>query len=97
MSKFYVLDTFALESRKLFVLAGSVIDGDLRPGQLVRVPLNGGVAIEARIEAVEFARRSPQREDVCICISYCELGELEFWQSLNINNEEVEVVADISK
>ena len=97
MPKFYVLDTFTLESRKLFVFAGSAIDGGLRPGQLVRVPLNGSLAVEARIEAVEFARRSPTREDVCICISYCELDELEFWQALNINNEEIEVVDDISK
>ncbi len=94
MAKFHVIDTFVLESRKLFVLAGFIVDGEMRIGQSVRVPLNDKLAMDARIEAIEFARRSPHRDDVCLCISYTDTGELAFWQGLNIGDEALEVVAE---
>jgi len=39
MSKFRVNDTFALESRRLFVLAGSIVEGQIQAGMIVNVPL----------------------------------------------------------
>jgi hypothetical protein len=94
MARFHVIDTFALEGRKLFVLAGSIIDGEIRAGQSVVIPLNSALTMSARIESIGFARRSPSREDVCLCLNFADLAELEIWQGLNIGNETIEVVED---
>jgi hypothetical protein len=91
VAKFHVIDTFALQGRGLFVLAGFIMDGVIRPGQFVRISLNSGLKMSAQIEAIEFARRSQHREDVCLCMSYTSLIELEMLQGLNIDGETVEV------
>jgi hypothetical protein len=94
MARFLVTGTFVLESRKLFVLAGVIIDGEVRRGQCVRVPLAGKRAVNARIEAIEFARRSSDREDACLCIGYADPVELAFWQGLSLEQETLEVSAE---
>jgi len=76
MSKFRVNDTFALESRRLFVLAGSIVEGQIRAGMIVNVPLNSSLLISGQIHSVEFARRTDEREDVCLCIAYEGSDEL---------------------
>jgi hypothetical protein len=88
MSKFRVNDTFALESRWLFVLAGSIVEGQIRAGTIVNVPLNSSLVVSGQIHSVEFARRADGREDVCFCISY----ELGVWNTLNVQNETLDVV-----
>jgi hypothetical protein len=94
MARFHVIDVFALESRKLFVLAGYIADGEVHAGQSIRIPYNCRFAMEARIASIEFARRSPDREDVCLCIGYSGPDELLLWQILNIGDETLEVVAE---
>ena len=93
MSKFRVNDTFALESRRLFVLAGSIVEGQIRAGMIVNVPLNSSLLISGQIHSVEFARRTDEREDVCLCIAYEGSDELGVWNALNVQNEMLDVVA----
>jgi hypothetical protein len=69
MSKFRVSDTFAVERRRLFVLAGAIAEGQIRAGMIVNVPLNSSLSITGRIQSIEFARRTDGREDVCLCIA----------------------------
>jgi hypothetical protein len=40
MPKLWASDTFAAECRRLYVLAGSTADGQIRAGTIVNVPLN---------------------------------------------------------
>jgi hypothetical protein len=92
MCKFRVNDTFALEPRRLFVLAGSIIEGQIRAGMFVKVPLNSSLLISGQIHSVEVARRTDGREDVCLCITYEDPDELAAWNDLNIQNETLDVV-----
>jgi hypothetical protein len=92
MSKFRVNDTFALESRRLFVLAGSIVEGQIRAGMIVNVPLNSSLVVSGQIHCVEFARRANGGEDVCLCISYEDSDELGVWNTLNVQNETLDVV-----
>jgi hypothetical protein len=93
MSKFRVNDTFTLESRRLFVLAGSIVEGQIRAGMIVNAPLNSSLLISGQIHSVEFARRSGGRDDVCLCIAYEDSDELGLWKALNLQNETLDVVA----
>jgi uncharacterized protein (DUF1015 family) len=92
MSKFRVNDTFALERRRLFVLAGSIAEGQIRTGMIVNVSLNSSLAIAGKIQNIEFARRTDGREDVCLCIAYESSDELKVWKALNIQNETLDVI-----
>jgi uncharacterized protein (DUF1015 family) len=91
MSKFRVNNTFVLESRRLFVLAGSIAEGEIRTGMIVNVPLNSSLPIAGQIQSIEFMR-TEGREDVCICIAYESSVELKMWKALNIQNEILDVV-----
>jgi hypothetical protein len=90
MSKFRVNDTFAVERRRLFVLAGSIAEGQIRAGMIVNVALNS--SISRQIQSIEFARRAGGREDVCLCIAYESSDELKVWKALNIQNETLDIV-----
>jgi len=92
MSKFRVNDTFVLKGRRLFVLAGSVVEGQIRAGMIVKVPLNSSLSISGQIHSIEFARRTDGREDVCLCIACEGSGELDVWNGLNIQDETLDVV-----
>jgi len=96
MAKFHVKDTFAIEGRQHFVLAGSVVEGEIRPGMFVHVPFNSSTAMTARIDCIDFARRVGGHEDTCLCIRYTEPGELELWRGLEIGDETFEVTTNDS-
>jgi hypothetical protein len=68
MPRFQIRETFELPDRKVFVLAGSIIEGEIRTGMFIRVPLNSEICIRLLIDSIEFARRTGG-EDVCLCIS----------------------------
>ena len=93
MSKFQVDNTFALESRRLFVLAGSIVEGQIRAGMIVKVPLNSSLSISGQIHSIEFARRTDGREDVCLCITYEGPDEVDVWKRLNLRNETLDVLS----
>jgi hypothetical protein len=69
MAKFHVRNTLEITTdRKLFVMAGSIVEGEIRVGMFVHVPFNPSASVTARIHSIEFARRSDGRDDVCLCI-----------------------------
>jgi len=59
---------------------------------IVNVPLNSSLVISGEIHSVEFARRSDGREDICLCISYEDSDELGVWNTLNVQNETLDIV-----
>jgi hypothetical protein len=92
MPHFHVIDNFTLESRKLAVLAGSVVDGTIRRGQFLRVLFEGSHHW-LPIEAIEFARRKPDQEDVCLCVGYAALDALGLPHMLPIKEVTLEVAS----
>jgi hypothetical protein len=92
MSKFRVNDTFVRDHRQLFVLAGSIVEGQIQAGMTVNLPLNFSLSISGQIHGIEFARRTDGREDVCLCIACEGSDELDVWNGLNIQNETLDVV-----
>lgn len=88
--KFYVRDTFNIPSRNLFVLAGSIVEGTVRPGMSVRIPFNKGFSHSHEVCAIEFARRHGG-EDVCLCLRYSDDDELDFLKGLNIGDETIAI------
>ena len=93
MSKFYVRDTFEIPDRRLFVMAGSIVDGEVQPGMFLRVAFNSALDMTARIHSIEFARRRGGEDDVCLCFE-AEPDLLEIWRGLNISDETFEVTPD---
>jgi uncharacterized protein (DUF1015 family) len=91
MSKFRVNSTFVLESRRLFVLAGSIAEGQIRTGMIVNVQLDSSPPIAGKIRSIEFMR-TEGREDICLCIAYESSDELKMWKVLNIQNEILDVI-----
>ena len=93
MPKFHVTNTFELREQQLFVLAGSVVEGEIRAGMFVNLPFNPAVAMTARIHSIEFARRQGGVEDVCLCLE-SKSDESELWRDLNIDDETLDVTED---
>ena len=86
--KFYIRDTLEIPSRHLFVLAGSIVEGTVRPGMSVKVLYNKSLPLDYKIHALEFARRDG-REDTCLCLRYADDEELDFLKCLNLGDETV--------
>jgi hypothetical protein len=92
MPKFHVKDTFEIPDRKFFVLAGSIVEGEIRAGMFIHVAFNSAFATTSRIHSIEFARRQGG-EDVCLCIE-ADPELAEFLRDLNIGDETCEVTTD---
>ena len=94
MAKFHVTYTFEIsDSKPRFVLAGSIIEGEIRSGMLVHVSGNSAFATTAPIHAIEFARRIGGYEDVCLVLQL-EPELLDIWRGLNIKDETLEITAN---
>lgn len=93
MPRFYVRDIFEIPDRKLFVMAGSVAEGEIRAGMFVRVHFNPSLDVTARISSIEFARRQGG-EDVCLCIE-SEPALAEILRGLDIKDETFEVTTEV--
>jgi hypothetical protein len=91
--KFYVRDTFEIPDRRLFVMAGSIVEGEIRAGMFLRVGFDSALDMTARIHSIEFARRLGGEDDVCLCFE-AEPELLEIWRGLKIGDETFEVTQD---
>ncbi len=93
MPKFHVRDTFEIPDRSLFVMAGSIVDGEVRTGMFVRIPMFPTHGIQFEVHSIEFALRQGGREDVCLCL---QLGPnvTEILRGLKIADQTLQVVSD---
>jgi hypothetical protein len=88
--RFHVKDTFEVTTdRKLFVMAGTVVEGEIRAGMFIRVPFNSSLDLTARIHSVGFARRHGG-EEVCVCFEF-EADAFDVWRGLCIGDETLEI------
>lgn len=92
MPRFYVRSTFEIPDRKLFVLAGTIVEGEIRRGMFVRVPLNSQTGVRLLIDSIEFARRQ-DGEDVCLCI-WSGSNFADVLRGMDMSDETVDVAAE---
>ena len=90
-AKFHVRSTFTLKSRNLFILAGSIVEGFVKPGMSVRIAFKPSFSLVLEINSIEFSRRPGGEEDVCLCIKCEEDRKLGFLNGLAIDDETVAI------
>jgi hypothetical protein len=78
-----VVGTFEIKSRNLFVVFGTLTEGELRPGMTVAAPLGGNLSVTGTIESVEFVDFVAYRESYpAITLHYDDPAEFEVWRSV---------------
>ncbi len=94
MAKFRVTSAFEIEGTKpIFVLAGANLLGEIRQGMHVHIPFDSGITMTARIDTIEFARRTVGGEDICLCFKL-DPEMLEIWRGLNLQDETLDITTD---
>ena len=91
MAKFHVRDTFAIEDKKLFVMAGFILEGEITAHMIVSIPFNSTVMMTAEIDHLQILER-PDGNITCLCIHCPDPAEVTLWQALKIRNRLVDVV-----
>jgi hypothetical protein len=91
MPRFHVRDTFAINDKTVFVMAGFVIEGEVTAGMLVRLPFKEKVMMTAAIDHIQFVRR-PDGDVVCLCIRCATPEEVTLWEALKIKDHTVDII-----
>jgi len=96
MARFHVRDTFAINDKSVFVLAGFVIEGEIAAGMLVRLPFKENVMMTAEIDHIQHLQR-PDGDIVCLCIRCAKPEEVTLWEALKIKDHTIEIIkADLA-
>ena len=90
MPRFHVRDTFAINDKSVFVLAGFVIEGEIAAGMLVRLPFKENVMMTAEIDHIQHLRR-PDGDVVCLCIDCSMPDEVTLWEALDLKDETISI------
>ena len=88
-AKFFAVGSFLLRSRKMFVAFGDVTEGQVQPGMTLAVSL-GSVSVTTKVKAVEFVDIRDQAYTGLV-FDLEDTADLEFWQSLKIGGETLEL------
>jgi hypothetical protein len=91
MPRFHVRDTFAINDKSVFVMAGFVIEGEAVAGMLVRLPFKENVMMTAEIDHIQFVRR-PDGDVVCLCIRCASPEEATLWEALKIKDHTIDII-----
>jgi hypothetical protein len=90
-AKFYVIGSFFVRSRNLFVAVGDITEGDVRPGMSVSVSL-GHLRVNTTICGVEVIEIAFRDQDYLgLAFGFESPEDLEFWQALRLNDETLEI------
>jgi hypothetical protein len=90
--RFRVEYTFIIAERRLFVLAGEIVEGSVRPGMVLQVPLNDMVTITAPVHGVEAVDRPGQRSRTGLTLQCEDDIDLSLWRGLNLEGDVFAVV-----
>ena len=90
MARFHVRETFAIQDKPTFVMAGFVIEGEVTAGMSVGIPFNVNARMTAKIDRIEWIRR-PDGDVVCLCFDCLVRDELTLWEALQIKNQSIEI------
>jgi hypothetical protein len=91
MARFLIEDSFAIESRLLFVFAGQIVEGEVRAGTEIRLPVNPLSATNLRVHSVELGNRA----SVGFVGLTCRVNgreDLDFLRQLDVTGEVVDVI-----
>jgi hypothetical protein len=91
MPRFHVRDAFAINDKTAFVMAGFVVEGDVVPGMLVRIPFHATTMLTAEIDHIQTLRR-PDGDVVCLCIKCADPREVTLWDALKLKDHNIEVI-----
>jgi hypothetical protein len=91
MARFHVRDTFTLNDKITFVMAGFIIEGEVLSGMAVRIPFNANVKMTAGIDRIEYVRR-PDGDVICLCVKCSVADEVTLWEALKIKDQTIEIV-----
>jgi hypothetical protein len=76
--------TFTIPSRQYFVLAGQIVEGNVRPGMRIIVPTPTGAVFERPIDSVSLISTANSRGAVGLCIMCVDRDEVQALQRLCI-------------
>ena len=91
MPRFHVRDTFAINDKSTFVMAGFVIEGEIAAGMSVRLPFKENVMITAEIDHIQHIER-PNGDVVCLCIRCAKPEEAALWEALRMKDHTIEII-----
>jgi hypothetical protein len=83
-ARFLVEYTFEIAERGLFVLAGEIVEGAVRPGMVLEVPLNDMVFMTAPVQGVEAVDAPGQRSRTGLTLRCEDDLDLSIWRGLNL-------------
>jgi hypothetical protein len=90
--RFRVEYTFAIAERGLFVLVGEIVEGAVRPGMVLQVPLNDMVTMTAPVHGVEFVDGPDQQSRTGLTLKCEDDIDLSLWRGLNLDGHVFTVV-----
>jgi hypothetical protein len=86
-AKFYVVGSFLVPSRNLFVAVGDIVDGYVELGMSLTVDL-GSIKVGTTIQSVELIEVSHlNRSYKGLAFGFEDPAELGFWQMLELSDE----------
>jgi hypothetical protein len=85
-SRFLVTDTFNLGIGSYFVIVGEVLEGTVRPGQMVRTP----AGLDAPVHGVEIIS-GQGRAKPALTFRYRDVAELAAWEALKLPGHTIEL------
>ena len=88
-AKFYIIGSFLIRSRNMFVAVGDIVDGYVEPGMTVTIDL-GNISVGTKVQSVEvidvdYLGKSYKG----LAFAYDDPAELDLWQSLHLSDETV--------
>jgi len=91
-AKFLAVGSFLLRSRNLFVVVGDVVEGEVREGMELVLPLNGTLSVNGKITAIEYVDVShEQRCYLGLAIACDDAEEAGIWSAMNISGETLDL------
>jgi hypothetical protein len=91
MPRFHVRDSFAINDKSTFVLAGFIIEGEIVAGMSMRFPFKENVMMTAKIDQIQLVRR-PDGDVACLCIRCASPEEVALWEALKIKDRTIEII-----
>jgi hypothetical protein len=93
LARFKVEQAFAIKSRDLFVVAGDVIEGEVRAGMAMTLPTGAGQTLHVPIHSVEMGRRAGGGIDFVGLTTLARgPGDLELFARLDIVGQVIDVI-----
>jgi hypothetical protein len=89
-AQFHASTSFAIPSRRMFIISGQIVSGVVKSGMTMNVRFNSGLALSLPIESVEFVDKKDGSE-VGLTTICGDADELKFLEGLKIGDEDIEI------